>query len=601
MSLLVSVNHIEKTMGSKLLFEDLSFGISEGEKIGLIGPNGAGKSTLLRLLAGTETPDQGEVNRRKNLNISFVAQEPLFESTLGAQSYLKEKLQSFYHDPLECDVKAATYLSICGFSDLDIKVDTLSGGWKKRLALAYAFALEPDLLVLDEPTNHMDWEGILWLESYLKSYKKSFILVSHDRTFLDNVTNRIIEINRLYRDGFLAFPCSYQQFLSKKEDYRRTQIALQDSMSNKARREVEWLRSNAQARTTKSTARIKEAHALLDDLESVKMRNSAAQSKARVEIDSTERKSKKLIELKHVTVAFSAKTLVQDLSISMGPQQCVGLLGHNGSGKTSLLKVIQGKADNYTGEIFRADQLKIVYFDQKREDLPLDESLMQYLGDGSDYTIFKGASIHVASYASRFLFASDKMQLKISQLSGGEQARLLIAKLLLQPADVLILDEPTNDLDIDTIEILEETLRAFPGLVLVVSHDRYFLSQLCDRFLALDGQGAWNMYAEMEQWLREKSTRSSSTQDTISAKKEESKKKVKLSYKDKLRLETIEQDIQQAESDLEQASEKLSNPDVIMDHIKLQEATASVALLQKKVDDLYALWSELEAKQDAST
>lgn len=597
MSILISVNNLEKTMGSKLLFEGLSLGINEGEKVGLIGPNGAGKSTLLRLLAGVDKPDAGEVNRRKNVNIAFVAQEPLFESDSSALQYLVKRLEQLGIESFDAEIKASMYLSMAGFTNLEVSIDTLSGGWKKRLAIALAMAQEPDLMILDEPTNHMDWDGILWLENWLKSFRRTIVLVSHDRTFLDNITNRIIEIHRLYRDGYLSFDCNYHAFLEKKDEYVQTQMKLQDSMSNKARREVEWLRSNPQARTTKSQARIREAHVLLDNLDSVKSRNASVNAKTRLEVDSTGRKSKKLISLKNVTVQFGEKILVKGLEISLGPKKCLGLLGHNGSGKTSLLKVIQGVAANFTGDVFRAEGLKIVYFDQKREDLPLNSSLVSYLGDGSDYVIFKGASIHVASYASRFLFPTEKMQLKISQLSGGEQARLLIAKLLLQPADVLILDEPTNDLDIDTIEILENTLSAFEGLILLVSHDRYFMSQLCDQFLALNGDGSWMTYAEMEQWLREKTNKQDGKKTLTSGSEASSKNKVRLSYKEKTQLETIESDIQSAEQALEAAQAQLLTPRVLADRQLLAETTLDIASKQKRVDDLYELWTVLEAKK----
>lgn len=596
MSILISVNNVQKTMGSKLLFEGLSLGINEGEKIGLIGPNGAGKSTFLKLLGGFEKPDEGEVNRRKNLNIAFVAQEPLFESESGAKDYLVSRLEALGMESFDAEIKASMTLSMAGFTDLDVLIPTLSGGWRKRLAIALAMAQEPDILILDEPTNHMDWDGILWLEGYLKSFRRSIVLVSHDRTFLDNVTNRIVEIHRLYNDGYLSFECSYNEFLLKKEEYIKTQMALQDSMSNKARREVEWLRSNAQARQTKQQARIRSAHALLDNLDTVKMRNNSVNVKTRLEIDATGRKSKKLIELKDLTVNFGEKYLVKNLNLTLGPGKCLGMLGDNGTGKTSLLKVIQGVADNYTGEVFRAEALKIVYFDQKREELPLNESVVQYLGDGSDYVIFKDASVHVASYASRFLFAAEKMQLKISQLSGGEQARLLIAKLLLSSADVLILDEPTNDLDIDTIEILENTLQDFVGLILLVSHDRYFMGQLCDQFLALNGEGSWALYAEIEQWLRERSAKVASAKkggDSSSG----SKSKVRLSYKEKMALETIEGDIQTAEVNLQKAQALLTDSSVLADRQKLADATSEIAKKQKRIDELYELWTTLEEKK----
>lgn len=587
-------------MGSKLLFEDLSFGINEREQLGLLGPNGAGKSTLLRMLAGEETVDEGTISYRKGLRLALVKQEENFTSTQSILQAAIEQIEKSGMDAMEAQVQATIQLDMAGFEDVEKPAAKLSGGWAKRLSLAIAFSQDPDLIIMDEPTNHMDWDGILWLESRLKAYKKSFLIVSHDREFLDRVCNKTMEINPLYKDGFIAFDCSYKDFLVKKESYIQEQLNLQSVMSNKARREVEWLRAGVKARTTKSQARIKEAHQLLDDLSDIKARNRAGQVKVRLEIDTAGKLSKKLLELKKVSVAFGDNCLIKDLNLLLGPKTCLGLLGDNGSGKSSLLKVISGLADNYDGEIFRASDLKMVYFDQKRDDLPQDVDLVHYLGDGSDYIVFKNKSIHVSAYASRFLFASEKMKLKISQLSGGEQARLLIAKLLLQPADVLILDEPTNDLDIDTIEILEDTLVDFSGLVILVSHDRYFLSQLCHKYLALDGKGGWQTYASLEQWLRERSApKIAERKEEIKEKgkpKEAKPKRVKLSYKEQRLLETIDQDIQQAEEDLAKAQQDMENPEIFSDKDKMQQALTTLQEKQQKVDELYSAWANVEEK-----
>lgn len=604
-------------MGSKLLFENLSLGIFANEKIGLIGPNGSGKSTLLKVISSLETPDNGEVSPRKGLTISMVAQDTHFATDISAQSFIVNDLIDKGQEALQAEVQAAMYLSITGFTNPKIKVSDLSGGWKKRLAIARALAYEPELLILDEPTNHMDWEGILWLEGWLKSYKGSFILVSHDREFLNQVTNRTIEINPLYQDGYLSYDCNYQKFLLEKEQYIQSQMALQDSLSNKARREVEWLRAGVKARTTKSQSRIQEAHQLLEQLEMIKGRNRVAQSKTRLEIDDTERKTKKLLEFKSLSVGYSQNSiLVKDLDLILGPKMCLGLLGDNGSGKSTLLKSIIDESTIQSGSVFKAEDIKVVYFDQKRDQLPTDINLMQFLGDGSDYVIFKNQSVHVAAYASRFLFSSEKMQLKIAQLSGGEQARLLIAKLLLQPADVLILDEPTNDLDIETIEVLEETLRQFEGLVILVSHDRAFLTALCDQFLALNGQasGQWATYASVEQWLgarkkmqneAQKSVvdiegKRSQTASGLASKSEAAPKaeKVKMSYKEKLQLQTIEEDIAKAETSLQVATSKLEDPNIFQNKDEFLKVSSEVQDLQNKVDELYQLWETLEAKSE---
>lgn len=613
MSLLLSANKIQKTVGSKQLFDDLSLGIYANEKIGLIGPNGSGKSTLLKIFSAEDTADEGEISFRKNLNVAVVHQDTHFQGDISAQQFIVDDMLKKGLDELEAEVAAAMSLSLAGFLDTEVQVSDLSGGWKKRLAIARAMAYDPELLILDEPTNHMDWDGIFWLESWLKSFKNTFIVVSHDREFLNQVTNRTIEINPLYQSGYLSFNCSYQKFLDEKDKYIQAQMTLQESLSNKARREVEWLRAGVKARTTKSQSRINEAHNLLEHLGNVKDRNRSATIKTRLEIDSTERRTKKLIEFKKLSVGYSPDApLIKDLEMILGPKSCIGLLGDNGSGKSTLLKAVMNDDAILSGEIFKADDLKIVYFDQRREQLPQDINLIQFLGDGSDYMIFKGQSVHVAAYASRFLFASDKMQLKISQLSGGEQARLLIAKLLLNPADVLILDEPTNDLDIETIQILEETISQFEGLAILVSHDRTFLSELCEKFLAIQGDGNWATYAAVDQWIkvrkkkdegRSRSKGSSSGAKPTEAVKalealeaEPLKSKAKLSYKEKQALQTIESDIAKAEKELELITAKLSDPSVIEDRQKFIDTSKDVQKLQDRVDQLYAFWEDLESR-----
>ncbi|MCB0407566.1 MAG: ABC-F family ATP-binding cassette domain-containing protein [Bdellovibrionales bacterium] len=592
---LITINQIEKTFGSKRLFDGLSFTIEDQQRIGLLGPNGAGKSTLLKMICGFEKPDTGEISYRKGVKFAYVAQEDSFAENQTVLEVSIERLKTSGMDVYESEVQAPIFLSLVGFIDFNTKVSELSGGWKKRLSLAIAFAQDPDVLLLDEPTNHMDWDGILWLESYIKTYKKSFLVVSHDRTFLNNVCNKIMEINPLYRDGYLAFDGGYQQFLEKKQDYTQAQLKLQDTLSNKARREIEWLRAGVKARTTKSKARAKEAYELIDELSVVKARNKSGQNKARIEVESAGKRSKKFFEIKDVTIAYGDHKIVENLNLILGPKSCVGILGSNGSGKTTVLKAIIGDLKNYSGEIVAAENLKVVYFDQKREALPQDINLMEYLGDGGDYAIFKDQSVHVASYASRFLFSSDKMQLKIGQLSGGEQARLFIAKLLLQPADVLILDEPTNDLDIDSIEVLEDALLSFEGLILLVSHDRYFLNQLCERFLALENDSRWNTYADLAQWLkREKNN--TTNEKPVSQQKPKQTSKPKLSYKEKRQLETLDQDIEAAELALAQAQAALSEPEVFSNHEKMQESLRLVEEKQKKVDELYYFWESVEEK-----
>lgn len=608
MAPLVSLNQIEITMGSKLLFEELSLGFFENEKVGLIGPNGAGKSTLLKIIAGYEKQDSGDVNIRKNLNVSYLAQKNEFDNSQNVTEHILSHLESkFKMDQVEAEVQAAMNLSIAGFENLEQPIAELSGGWRKRLAIATCMAEDPDLFILDEPTNHMDWDGILWLEDWLKSFRKSFILVSHDRVFLNSLTNRTIEINSLYSNGFLSFNLPYYEFLVKKEQYVEAQMNLQKTLSNKAKKEVEWLRAGVKARTTKSSARMKEAYQLIDSLSAVKTRNLAGQRATRLEIDSTDRKTKKLLDIKNLCVGFDDNVLIKDLNLILGPKYCLGIVGQNGSGKTSFLKVVQDSAKAISGTIKSADNLKIVYFDQKRETLPKDQNLMQFLGEGSDQVIFKENSMHVASYASRFLFSSEKMNLRIEQLSGGEQARLLIAKLFLSPADVLILDEPTNDLDIDTIEIIEDTLREFEGLVILVSHDRKFMESLCDQYLILEGDGNWATYADLEQWLKIQygDDKSGSKNSSANLPKLDSpvnayttiKSKTKLSYKDKKQLETIDSDIELAEKMLKKANANLEEIEDLQNKEALESKILEITKAQAEVDRLFAIWENLETKK----
>jgi ABC transport system ATP-binding/permease protein len=610
MSLLLTAHQVEKTMGTEQLFHELSFSIHERQKIALLGPNGAGKSTLLKMLVGIETTDGGDISTKKNLKMAYVPQEDSFPQDSTIQEVTTQALIKDGLPADEAEIQATIHLSIVGFEEFDKKVKILSGGWRKRLSLAIAFAKEPELLLLDEPTNHMDWDGILWLEDQLKSFKKALLIVSHDREFLKNQCQEFMEINRLYKNGYFSLKCSYEEFLEKKQEYIQMQQNMQDSMANKARREVDWLRAGVKARTTKSSSRIKEAHQLLDNLEQVKKRNFSARSKVNIEIDSSGKKSKKFLEIKDLNIAYGDKKILENFDILLGPKMRIGLLGNNASGKTSLLRVISGLADNYSGSVYKAEGLKFVYFDQKREALDQNANLLKYLGDGSDFVQFKDRSIHVASYAAQFLFHSQKMQLPISRLSGGEQARLLIAKLLLQPADILVLDEPTNDLDIDTIEILEQSLTEFPGLVLVVSHDRYFLKSLCTKYLSLDGRGGWNIFADMHQWFvwQNQTTHSigdKSDNPTLSAfpksgssleedNKTNHNKKLKISYKDKRQWETIEADIAQAENAVQEAQSALDANTDFSDHTQVEKLVKILSEKQKKLDELFVFWEKME-------
>jgi ATP-binding cassette subfamily F protein uup len=589
---LITISEVSKTLGTKTLFEDLSFGVNEKERIGLIGTNGAGKSTLLKILSGIIEADTGEVQYRNKLVVSYVPQEEVFDPELSVEDVvLKEVKTRKDFSKEELVTKAQIQLSLCGFEDLSQKTQSLSGGWRKRLSLAKAFAKEPDLLILDEPTNHLDWDGIFWLESFLKNNFTSYIIVSHDRDFINNLTNRTIEISRAFEGGFLAHPLPYYKFLEQKEELLKTQKRMQKSMENIAQREDEWLKAGVKARTTKNQGRIKEANKIFDELGELKERNRHVLKRSNITIQDSDRKTKKLIEAKKLNVGYPDLTLIKDLNFVLGPKTTLGLVGHNGSGKTTLIRslITPDRKD-----VKHAKDIKIVYFSQERDNLPDDENLMDFLGDGSRYVIFKDRNTHVASYASQFLFGSDKMTVKISELSGGERARLSLAKALLNPCDVLILDEPTNDLDVETIEVLEQIIETFNGLCILVSHDRKFLKKLCDKYLYINGKGDWTFYASLNQCLdRLKGIQPQSEEPQKQKKIETNKPKKKLSYLDKKFLDQAEQLISKEEDKLSELNSSLEEASKNMDSERIKTLSIDIAYTQKQISELYDRWDSL--------
>ncbi|MEK7337312.1 MAG: ABC-F family ATP-binding cassette domain-containing protein, partial [Nitrospirota bacterium] len=497
--MLLSCESISKSYGVKPLFSDLSIGLAEGDRVGLIGPNGSGKSTLLKILAGIEDPDDGTRSLRRHVRLSYVPQESTFPPDLTVEEVLAQTLREEGLDPHEESGRIARALSLGEFPDSDQPVRTLSGGWKKRLAIARSLLMEPDVLMMDEPTNHLDVEGILWLERLLKSETRAYLVISHDRRFLESVAERMIELNRIYPQGVFEATGRYSDFLEAREANLEAQANEHATLANKVRREVEWLRRGPKARTTKAKARIDAAGVLIDALADRDGRRELAP--AGIDFTASGRKSKQLIVAQQLGKALGSKQIVKDLELILGPGQRLGLLGPNGSGKSTLMKLLAGTLKPDTGTVTRADKLRIVTFEQHRESLDQQVSLRRSLAPaGGDSVIYQDRSIHLVSWAKRFLFRPEQLDLPVSRLSGGEQARLLIARLMLQPADVLMLDEPTNDLDIPTLDVLEENLLEFPGALILVTHDRWLLDRVSTMMLALDGAGNAEWFADFAQW-----------------------------------------------------------------------------------------------------
>jgi ATP-binding cassette subfamily F protein uup len=601
---IINAQGISKHFGANPLFQNVSFTVSEGDRIGLIGPNGSGKSTLLRILAGEVRPDSGEIAVRKRVRLSCVEQDSKFEPGDTVRSVTQGAMDRATIPESERGTRFAETLGRAGFENLEAEALALSGGWQKRLAIVEAVVQAPDILLLDEPTNHLDLAAIEWLEALLQAAEFACVVVSHDRYFLENVTTDMAELNRTYPDGLLKVAGSYSEFLEKKEEFLHAQSKRQEALENLVHREIEWLRRGAKARTRKSKARIDKAGELMGELADLNLRSRTGT--ALIDFSATDRKTKRLIELEGVSCEVGDRKLFGGLNFVITAGIRVGLVGPNGSGKTSLLRLLRGETTPAAGEVRRADRLRIVYFDQTRE-LDPDITLRRTLAPEGDSVIYQDRLTHVASWAAKFLFTGEQLNQPVGKLSGGERARVLIAQLMLQPADVLLLDEPTNDLDIPTLDILEESLLEFKGSLVLVTHDRYMLDRVSTVVVGLDGLGGIGMFADYSQWERwlEERERNSQTAATKSAPKSsrngeperQAPGRKKLSYLEAREYESIEQQVADAEEVLQSKRVQLEDPAIVSDSQRLIAANAEMEKAQEKVDTLYARWAELEKKK----
>ncbi len=602
MSILLSCQELTHSYSDRPLFRGISFGIFEGEKAGLLGPNGSGKSTLLKLLAGVDRPDSGTVAVRRGVRLGYVPQKEAFPAGQSVAQVLDAALVREHLDEHERLERVETILAEVGFPEADQVAETLSGGWRKRLAIARELIRRPDLLLLDEPTNHLDLEGILWLEECLKQAPFAYLVVSHDRYLLQNAMNRVIELSRAYAEGFLSVNGPYNVFLERREEYLRAQAAEQDAIATRLRREVEWLGHTAAARSTKASYRIKEAGRMMDDLAELRFRNSQNRA-AEIDFTASKRQTRDLLVAQQIEKRIDGRPLFRRLDLILSPGVRLGLVGPNGSGKTTLLKILAGEQEPDSGRLKRADDLRIVYFDQERAKLDRSLSLREVLAPaGGDTVSYRGHSMHIVAWAKRFLFTADDLNKSVSVLSGGEQARVLIARLMLEPADLLILDEPTNDLDIPTLEVLEESLIDFPGAMVLVTHDREMLDRVSTEILGLDGQGGALFFSDFSQWER---TRNQSALRELAPEKTSPPPPAtpaapRLSMAEQKELSRMEEKIEAAETRVAQLEERMQLPEVASDHVKLQECWAEVQAAREKVTELYARWEDLETRRAAS-
>ena len=612
------------------LLDRVALSIDAGEKVALIGRNGTGKSSLLKLLAGVAAPDDGQVWRQPGLRVSWVAQEPelgsgrsVFEAAadgLGEARDLLSKYETAVHAVEAGDANAlanleqlSTRLDAMDGWRLKSRVDgvltrlglvaetpvnALSGGQRKRLALARALVAEPELLLLDEPTNHLDVTSIEWLEELLRSFAGALLFVTHDRVFLDRVADRIVELDR---GGLTDFPGSFAAYRSRKEQQLAEESMQQEKFDRVLAQEEAWIRRGVEARRTRDEGRVRR-------LEQLRRERAARRERignVELAVDEGERSGKLVAELTHVTKAFDRKTVVRDLSCRILRGDKVGLIGPNAAGKTTLIRLILGDLAPDSGRVRLGTKLSIAYFDQFRAQLGDEMSVMDTVGQGSDYIEVGGARKHVMSYLGEFLFPPERVRSPVKSLSGGERNRLLLARLFSKSANVLVLDEPTNDLDLESLELLEGLLQEYAGTVLLVSHDRAFLDNVVTQVIAYDGDGRWvENPGGYQEWARVLSARTSraAAADSLDASRRaeppRAARQVRLSYKDAQELEQLPARIEALEREQAELTQQLADPDWYRsDPDGVKQAAARHAEVEEILLQLLERWEQLEDKQ----
>ncbi|NQV15632.1 ABC-F family ATP-binding cassette domain-containing protein [bacterium] len=591
-NVLISTQSIHKAYGNTVLFKDLSLNVHNGERIGLIGPNGTGKSTLLKILSGMEQVDQGKVSANTRTSVAYLSQIDNFPDGATIRQIIKAEFPN-HLEKWEIQKRLNEIQDQVQFSDLDLSVQSLSGGWKKRVALAAILARDSDLVLLDEPTNHNDLEGILWLESLLKSANFAFILISHDRLFLENICNAIIDLDHRYKQGYLKVRGNYSQFIQDREKYLSDQRSEELTLSNKVRRETEWLRRGPKARTTKAQYRIDKAYTMIDDLSELKHRNNLA-SEAGINFEAGDRRSKKLLFTRNLSKSRGGKLLFKDLELFLSPGMKIGIMGANGSGKSSLINILRGELAADSGEIELAQGIHMMTLDQTRELPDADQSLRRALAPDGDIVIYQGNPLHISTWAKKFLFQKEQLDLPVAQLSGGERARVLLAKLMLETAEILILDEPTNDLDIPTLEVLEESLIDYSGALLLITHDRFLMDRVCDQIMYLSGDGTVKVFADTFQLIEYQR----------SGYKQEKPEELNVPRDNKMRHQTlkslrntsakVERDIGKAEARKIELDKKLHDPANATNPEILTECSLSIEALNTEIDKLFERWASLD-------
>ena len=586
MKTLIGLDAISYKVESKDLFLNLQFAVEQGFRLGIVGPNGSGKSTLLKIMSGEIIPDSGRVITSRGLKIGYVPQLDNFKDSDSVEKTLIKNLDSSLQD-YEASTIANKILSKVGFINTSQTISELSGGWRKRLSIAISLAQDPEVLLLDEPTNHLDLAGLIWLEEFLVNCNISWVLISHDRYFLEKTVTQILEISPIYAQGIFRSDGSYLDFIENKENYISQEKKRAASLNNKVKTELEWASKAPQGRGTKAIARINQANRLHSQLQ--EMKNRQRQSNLNLNFTDTTRKTKDLIEFKNVSFFYDQKKVLEKESFKITNGMCLGILGHNGQGKSTILKLIGEMLTPNSGEIKKAPNLKIIYFDQLRTSIQANTTVIEAISNGQAPISYQGRIFTIASWLKKFGFKAEIQNTKINQLSGGEQARILLAKLIYQEADVLILDEPTNDLDISMLEMLEKMLQDFSGATILVTHDRFMLEKVCTHYLGFVKGQKLLTFASYEQWQE-------SILNNKSDLKEFNEKEQKSTWNESLKREygQIENKIVKAEKNLEQLNITASLPETYTNLELSQKIGKDLKIAKQNIDDLYKRWQELD-------
>lgn len=594
---ILAVRDLCKTYASHDLFDRLSLTFHAGERVGLIGPNGAGKTTLLRILAGVESADSGAVDRARETRIAYLPQIDLFPTGLTVEAAVLAALDALPMEDYERPTRARKILRRLGFEDGAAGVDSLSGGWRKRLAIGCQLVQEPDLLLMDEPTNHLDIKGIAWLERFLGRAKLAFIVTTHDRYFLERVTDRIVEINPRYRNGFFSVNGRYSDFLEKREAFLQLEDEERRALANEVRREVDWLRRGPKARGSKAAYRIDEAHDKVARLSEAQRRHRG-DGEVKIDFRASGRRTHDLITATGIEKTLGGRLLFRDLDIHLRRETRLGIMGNNASGKTTLLRILAETILSDAGRVKHAVDLRVARFDQQREQLDPTERLRRALAPHGDTVSYLGRSTHIIAWAKRFGFRADQLETPVGDLSGGEQARVLMAMMLRSPADILMLDEPTNDLDIPSIEELERALIEFPGAVLLITHDRHMLDRICTDLIGLHDDGRWGNYGSVAQWQEAETHHAEGHLVEQKAKRQQMirPKRAGLTYHEKQEWEEMEERIFAAEAEVVRLQAELNDPAVAANYERLHSTYEAHRAAQQQLDSLFARWEELEQR-----